>query len=280
MIPTLEPLGGSLLKIYFSGRDDRNRSQIGWVILDLDRPEAIVDLSAEPVLTQGELGCFDDNGVTPSCLVRADDGKVLLYYIGWNPGSTVRLHLFGGLAVSDDDGRTFHRHSRAPLLERSAVNPLMNTAPFVIRDGATWRMFYVAGVGWRHRDLPRYHIQTATSSDGFTWQREGRVAVDFEDENENALARPFVLRDGGVFKMWFAAKGGADGGAYRMSYAESGDGETWVRDDAFATLPAGPQDYDREMVEYFAVHMHRGQKFLFYNGNDYGREGICLAVQR
>src|SRR3546814_19574077 len=66
-----------------------------------------------------------------------------LYYIGWNPGSTVRMHLFGGLAVSTDGGRSFERASRAPVIERCAVNPYLNTAPFVLHEDGNWRMYYV-----------------------------------------------------------------------------------------------------------------------------------------
>src|SRR5688572_6555394 len=118
MVPTLMPLGGSLVRIYFSGRNDKNQSHIGWALVDLREPDRVLEISAEPVLAPGPLGCFDDNGVTPSCIV-ADGEETLLYYIGWNPGSTVRMHIFGGLAVSRDGGLSFERWSNAPILERS-----------------------------------------------------------------------------------------------------------------------------------------------------------------
>src|SRR5581483_11063189 len=111
MVPTLQPLALPYVKVFFSGRDDRNRSHIGYAVVDLDRADknsrdAIVEFSTEPVLGLGALGGFDDNGVSPSCVI--EDGKQLrLYYIGWNKGATVRMHLFGGLALSQDGGRSF-----------------------------------------------------------------------------------------------------------------------------------------------------------------------------
>lgn len=277
MIPTLEPLGGSRLKVYFSGRSEKNVSHIGWAVIDLEKPTEIQDFSPEPVLRPGDLGCFDDNGVTPSCVVK-DGERTLLYYIGWNPGSTVRMHLFGGLAASEDGGKTFTRVSRAPIIERCAANPFLNTAPFVLHEdtqgGDRWRMYYVSGVGWRHKDLPRYNIQYATSADGVDWRRDGMVAIDFAGEDENALARPFVLHDEGRYKMWFAHKGEA----YRLGYAESEDGVQWRRDDSFAGLEPTPGDWDSDMVEYAAVARHEGRYFMFYNGNNYGYDGIGLAV--
>jgi hypothetical protein len=33
------------------------------------------------------------------------------------------------------------------------------------------------------------------------------------------------------------------------------------------------------MVEYAALVRHAGRRFLFYNGNNYGFDGIGLAVE-
>ena len=274
MIPTPEHLEGSYWKIYFSGRCARNVSHVGWAILDLERPLEVVDFAHEPVLSPGELGCFDDNGVTPSCIVRSGDA-IHLYYIGWNPGFNVRMHLFGGLALSLDGGASFRRWSRAPIIERSRSNPFLNTAPFVIKDAAVWRMYFVGGVGWRHKDLPRYNIQYAQSDDGCSWSRDGMVCIDFADDAENALARPFVLKEDGVYKMWFAHKGSA----YRLGYAESENGTDWIRDDSYAGLDVSDDGFDSDMLEYAAVIDHGGRKYMFYNGNNYGHDGIGLATE-
>jgi predicted GH43/DUF377 family glycosyl hydrolase len=273
MIPTPLRLEKSLVRIYFSGRNDKNQSHIGWALVDLDGLR-VVDCSADPVLAPGPLGCFDDNGVTPSC-VLSNGGETLLYYIGWNPGSTVRMHLFGGLAISRDGGQTFERWSNAPILERVRVNPYLNTAPFVLKEGSRWRMYYVGGTGWSHRDLPRYNIQIAESVDGRHWQREGKVAIPFNNDEENALARPFVLNEDGIYKMWFAHKGAA----YRMGYAESADGLHWERNDSFGGLDVTAGEFDSEMIEYFAVVPYEGRKIMFYNGNDYGRNGFGVAIE-
>ena len=274
MVPTVEPLEGPYHKIYFSGRDDHNRSHIGWAIVDIERGGKVVEYSQEPVLTLGELGCFDDNGVTPSCVVQ-DQGRTLLYYIGWNQGVTVRMILFGGLAISEDGGNSFHRYSRAPILSRTNRDPFLNTAPFVVKDGPKWRMYYVGGEGWVNRDLARYNIRYAASDDGLTWRRDGRVCINFADSDENALARPMVLKYGAVFRMWFAHKGEA----YRIGYAESEDGLNWRRRDGLAGIDVSESGFDSDMIEYAAVVEHAGRSYMFYNGNNYGYDGIGLAVE-
>jgi len=275
MVPVPECIEHGIYRVYFSGRDAHNRSHIGFAVLDLDRPGKILDFSPEPVLAPGELGCFDDNGVTPSSIVSAGARK-LLYYIGWNPGATVRVHLFGGLATSDDGGKTFTRYSRAPILERIQVDPYLNTAPYVMLDEGRWRMYYVSGVGWLHKDLPCYNIKHATSDDGYKWRRDGHVCIDFATESEHALARPWVVRDEDCYRMWFSHRGGT----YQIGYAESDDGLHWERDDARGGLSTAAEGWDSEMVEYAAVVVRNGQRFMFYNGNNYGHDGIGLAVEQ
>jgi len=274
MIPTPETLSDGLVKIYFSGRNSDNQSHIGWAILDLAAPDTIVDFSPEPVLSPGLLGCFDDNGVTPSCVVQSE-GETRLYYIGWNPGSTVRMNLFGGLAISGDGGQNFDRWSRAPIIERCPTDPYLNTAPYVVKAPDEWRMYYVSGTEWVHKDLPRYNIKLARSQDGKTWTRDGHVCIDYAGPKENALARPYVIFEDNVWKMWFAFKGDA----YRLGYAESEDGTNWHRMDEFAGIAPTQNSGDSDMIEYAAVVKHEGQHFMFYNGNDYGRNGIFLAQE-
>lgn len=275
MIPTPDALGGGIFRVYYSGRNQANQSHIGWADVDLNAPFRVVGHSDGPVLKPGALGCFDDNGVTPSCVIDLPGGEKALYYIGWNPGSTVRMHLFGGLALSTDSGRTFERWSQAPIIERSRTDPYLNTAPWVVRSDNELRMYYVSGCGWKHKDLPRYNIKVAYSADGKNWRRDGQVCIDFKDDSENALARPFVLFDEGVWKMWFAHKGEA----YRLGYAESTDGVQWKRLDERAGIDVSSSGWDSEMIEYAAVVRHNGQRLMFYNGNNYGYDGIGLAIE-
>jgi hypothetical protein len=56
-------------RVYFSSRDGRNRSHIGYVTLSLQRPAEGQVFSPAPVLGPGRLGTFDDAGATCGCLV-------------------------------------------------------------------------------------------------------------------------------------------------------------------------------------------------------------------
>jgi len=272
-LPTPETAAGSRVSILFAARDEHGRAAIGRAHLDLER--RVADVEQERVLERGRLGTFDDSGVTTSCVVE-DGGRRLLYYTGWSLGRTVPFYLCAGCAVSEDGGATYRRVSEAPILERNAVDPLLTASPWVLREGETWRMWYVSATRWEPGDgEPRhwYHIRYAESENGIDWRRDGTVCVDFAGESEHAFSRPCVVRDGERYRMWFAVRGDT----YRLGYAESADGVSWVRDDAQASLD-GVRDWDTEMQTYPVVFEYGGTLHMLYNGNDYGRTGIGHAV--
>jgi hypothetical protein len=272
MIPTPLNLDSRQL-VYYSGRNSMNQSSIGCFEIQMSEKPFVVGSNKKPLLQPGDLGCFDDNGVTPSCAIELPSGDIAMYYIGWNPGSTTRVNLFGGLAISHDRGNSFARWSKAPILERTRSDPYMNTAPWVVATNEGYRMYYVSGVEWASKDSPRYNIKIAYSLDGYHWERPGKVVLDFATADETALARPYVIQDHGIWKMWVTRRVGE----YAIAYAESLDGIDWIRKDkVFGLEPNGEQE-EQFMTEYSAVVRSGRNYFMFYNGNEYGRDGILLA---
>jgi hypothetical protein len=273
--PTAEVLDGGRVRVYFSTRDARNRSHIAAAVFELSPAPRLLDLSAEPLLAPGPAGAFDDSGTSMGCLVPAD-GALWLYYLGWNLGVTVPWRNSIGLAVSRDGGRTFARHSPAPVMDRHTVDPFSLSYPWILRDGPRWRMWYGSNLRWGGTERDMDHVlKYAESADGLHWERDGRPVLPPTAPAEYAQARPCVVREADRLRMWFAHRGDR----YRLGYAESGDGRTWRRDDSAGALPAGATgEWDAEMVTYPCVFDAGGGRYLLYNGNGYGRTGFGLAV--
>jgi hypothetical protein len=264
------------LRVFLSSRDGSGRSHIGWIDLAADDTLTPIGRSDTAVLSPGDLGTFDDAGVTTSCVVRRGE-ELHLFYTGWSLGVSVPFYLNVGLAISDDDGRSFRRVSRAPMLDRDDVDPYLTASPWVIVDDGLWRMWYVSGTGWTTADgAPRhhYHIKYAESADGRAWRREGVVAIDYASPAEHAFGRPCVLKEAGGYRMWYSHRGDR----YRIGYAESPDGLVWTRRDAAAGITTSAEGWDSEMITYPCVARRDGRYELLYNGNGYGRTGIGLAT--
>jgi hypothetical protein len=278
MVPFLGPPdsgAGPEPTLVFSTRDERGRSHTGRARLALrsDGGQAVAD--HVPLLGPGPLGGFDDSGAMGSCLVVHDD-RQYLYYIGWALGVTVPFATYVGLAVSEDDGQTFRRAVRGPVVGRTASDPFLATSPWVRIENDVWRMWYASGDRWEETPTgPKhyYRIMYAESHDGLTWTPTGRVCIDFADETEYAIARPCVLRDQRGYHMWFSCRGSA----YRIEYATSDDGLTWERHDDRERLEPAREGWDGASVEYGCVFDHDGERLMLYNGDDYGRTGIGLA---
>lgn len=267
MMPTPFKLSSAEYRIFYGSRNALNQSHIGSFVIDVNTNAVTIEDNL--ILGPGDLGCFDDNGVLPSCCIEFR-GETLLYYVGFKPGGTTRMDLFGGLAIYNQDKQKFERWSKAPIIERNKVNPFINTAPFVIEWDGQLIMYYVAGIEWVHSDLPRYHIQIASSKDGRNWVRNGLVAIDFKG-SENALARPFVYETQGRLRMLFSSKGEN----YKICAAVSTCGYVWDRTE-FTSDTDAIEKIDNEMQCYPVLIGEKNNKIL-YNGNGYGKTGIIIG---
>lgn len=264
-------------RVLFATRDGEQRSHIRGLTLDLqpDGPH-VVSVDPEPILAPGPVGGFDDFGVYPASVVDVD-GDLYLYYIGWNPGKVGALfYATIGLAVSTDGGATFQRVSRAPVMGRSDLDPLLVTSPCVLRENGVFRMWYVSGTAWEWEDgklQSFYLIRYAESADGIHWQRDGQVAIGFDGDETN-VARAAVVRgpDGG-YTMWFCT---ASRGNYQVLAATSPDGLDWTRQPGLA-LPPDPGGWEQGATAYPAVLPHGDRLWMLYNGAGYGRDGFGAA---
>lgn len=276
MDPTVDHLHDDIFRIYFCGRNKHNQSLIGYADIDINKPTRIIKTPKKPVLGLGQLGCFDDNGVTASWIVN-HGRKKYLYYIGWKPRSTIRFGLMTGLAISLDGGETFIRASRSPILQLTDKEPFsILTAPCVLKQKNIWRMWYVSCTGWLDTESPLYNIKYAQSQDGINWQQRGIVCIDFKSKHETALARPCVLFEDSIYKMWYCYN--TQTTPYRLGYAQSQDGLKWQRLDQLVGITVSKSGWDSEMIEYPYVFNHQGRKYMVYNGNGYGTNGVGLAV--
>jgi hypothetical protein len=274
-VPIAESLGDNLFKIYFSSRDKFNRSYTGYTVIDIAHPNQILELSTNPVLAPGELGEFDDSGAMATWLTF-HQGVKFLYYIGWNLGVTVPFRNSIGLSLStQDDG--FTRYSNGPIVDRSMHEPHFCASCCVLPGEDFWRMWYLSCTGWRMRKGKpehKYHIKYAESHDGINWQRDGLVAIDFANDQEHAISRPSVIHDNDRWRMWYSFRGQS----YRIGYAESENGRQWKRLDTQVGIDVSSAGWDSEMIEYPFVFDHKGQRYMLYNGNGYGKTGFGLAV--
>jgi hypothetical protein len=284
MVPVCRLVSDHLLRIYFSVRDKNGRSTPIYLDSEPSAPEKVKRIAGIPILSFGKPGTFDDNGITISSIVQFE-GLEYVYYIGWNPRITVAYHLSIGLAIGPIGG-PYKKHSEGPILDRSVDEPYFSTAPFVMIDDKMWKMWYVSCNGWKSVDNrlePVYNVKYCTSFDGINWRRTGITCIE-NDGFAEAVGKPFVYKENDLFCMIYSYRGSQHYRtdpmfAYRLGYAESFDGVTWIRSDSKLQLPKSTDKWDSIMREYASSYVHDNKRYLVYNGNGFGKTGFGYAVQ-
>ncbi|WP_277640148.1 hypothetical protein [Wolinella succinogenes] len=284
-VPTVYKISEDVLRIYFTARDIDNKTNISYIEVEADKPSNILYVHQKSVLSCGKIGMFDDCGAMVSHVINVND-EVWMYYIGWNVRNTIAYHNSIGLAISKDGGVTFEKFSEGPLFDRTYKEPYFNAAPFVLKENGIWKMWYLSNTKWveyEGRSEPFYHIKYAESDNGIDWKREGRVAIDYKDENECGIVRACVLKDDDTYKMWYSYRNLQNyrtdkNSSYRIGYAESFNGIDWTRKDEEVGIDVSESGWDSEMIEYPFVYDHKGQRYMIYNGNTFGKTGFGYAV--
>lgn len=277
--PTPLPRRDGSLRLYLQCRDGRGVGRVGWVDVDPDDPTRVLRSARSPVLDVGEPGCFDDNGVFPTSVVRLGDGRLYLYYVGFELCHHIRYRLLTGLAVSEDDGDSFRRLCTTPILERTDSELHIRGGAFVRREDGRFRMWYVAGSRWElleGKPMPLYDLRHLESDDGVSWGGRGRVVMPIDAAREHGFGRPFVTRDGDGYRLHYSIRRRRPA-RYRLGFARSTDGLAWQREDERIGLDVSPGQWDGDSICYGAEVRAGERTFLFYNGDDFGARGFGVA---
>jgi predicted GH43/DUF377 family glycosyl hydrolase len=240
------------------------------------------------VIPLGELGTFDEHGIFPLSPTRVGD-KVYGYTNGISRRTSVDVESGAGFAVSSDGGKTFQKPGPGPVLSTSLYEPFLVGDPFVRVFNDTFHMFYLFGKKWSeatddHASERVYKIGHAISHDGLEWKRLGGIISDRIDENE-CQALPTVIEINGRYHMYFCYRSMVGfrtekGKGYQLGYAYSDDLDQWTRDDGVAGIELSEEGWDSEMMCYPNIFESRGNIYLLYNGNNFGRDGFGLAKLR
>lgn len=269
-------LSGDVYRVFFSGRDEQNRSSVGFVDVDIVKRKPVY-IHDKPVFEHGAESSFYSHGVSIGNSYEAD-GRRYILFMGWQcpPDGHWRGDI-GRLVLESDF--SLRLDSELPFMSTDTTDPVSLSYPWVScgMDG-NYHMWYGSTVTWDAGNGEMLHvINHASSNDGHRWQRNG-LAVPYKLGIAQAFSRPTVIesRNEG-YHMWFSYRSGS-GDKYRIGYACSPDGNKWelsLNDTGINVSPAG---WDSEMIEYPFVFDHNGQRFMLYNGNGHGNTGFGLAV--
>ena len=279
----------SHIRVYFSTRKKESNgmylSHIAFVDFTNDF-SSIIRVSDQTVIPLGDMGCYDEHGIFPLNVLRAN-GKLIGYISGLNRRNSVSIDSAIGACISNDNGNTFQRLGSGPVVCSSLSEPFLICDPFVQYNEGKYHMLYVYGQKWLRNNssdiLDRvYKIGYASSTDGINWIKAGRQIIeDIIDENE-CQALPTYVKIDNTYHMFFCyrhSKGFRNEfkKAYRIGYATSTDLLNWTRTDNKVGITVSDSGWDSQMLCYPHVFESQGKIYMLYNGNEFGRFGFGLA---
>jgi len=165
--------------------------------------------------------------------------------------------------------------------------PFLVADAFVLKRRGKFHMWYIYGTQWKKfAEDPApdriYKIAYASSNDGISWHRDGRLIIADRLNADECQALPTVIEIDGRFHMYFCYRE-ANGfrsdsrRAYRLGYAYSDDMTHWHRDDVRAGIDVSLDGWDSLMQCYPHVFRVEDRIYMLYNGNEFGRGGFGLA---
>lgn len=269
------------IRLYGGMRDAKGISRIGWIDTDIDNPANIKGVSEEPALNIGSAGMFDDNGVILGDIIEVSESELRMYYVGFQLVEKAKFLAFTGLAISNDGGNSFKRHSVTPVLDRCPKGPFIGAIHSITRlpDG-TYRAWLSRGFDWQTIDgqtYPCYDCWTIKSDSGLKFDNHDAHQIIKPTGHEYRIGRPRAnQRPDGSWEL--RATSDTITKQYQSYRFISSDGENFIRTDDVELPRGAPGDWDHGMTCY-PSHFERsdGTRYLFYNGNDMGRSGVGFA---
>lgn len=270
-------LNEDTIRVYGSFRDINGVGRIGYIDLSAKNPSKIIKISEKPVLDIGQNGCFDDNGVILGDVIRVEN-KIYMYYVAFQIVQKAKFLAFSGLAISEDEGETFKRVQKTPIMDRSDEGIFGRCIHSVIKEDKIFKVWYSVIFDWTYINnipYPTYDIKYIESENGIDFPKEGIQCIKC-NKNEYRIGRPKVRKIDNYYEMMYTFDTLKK--EYKAGIAFSKDGiNNWIRTDDKLGLNTSIEGFDNEMACYPVILETKYGTYLFYDGNGMGKTGFGYA---
>lgn len=225
-------------RIYFCSRPVSEKSGDNYTsrIYFVDYNEnftQIVNYSKHPVVELGEIGAFDEHGITPITVINYR-GRTFIYYCGWSRSVSVPYTANIGLVEATSASYSqFKRIFPGPVISFDQEEPFLLGSPRVKEFNGILYMWYVAGKSWNlidGRPEPTYKIRMATSADGIQWRKLNKDLIEDTIDEYECQAAPEVISLGNGYLMLYSFRSNSRNGSmsdYQVKLAYSDDLINW-----------------------------------------------------
>jgi predicted GH43/DUF377 family glycosyl hydrolase len=307
---------GGIYRMWYAGSDTANwriyyatsPDGLTWTKYDNAVPSDSDGVCTNGKIAKGSAARADGTHVHSGCVIK-DGDTYKMWYTGAS-GAFYRIYYATSL-----DGLTWTKYDntlpatnngtssggRIPQGSSERGDCSNAVAPCVIKDGATYKMWYSG------TDGTNYRTYYATSYDGLAWTKydntkpasndvtgtNGRIPTGFADKGDMRHAyTPCVIKDDATYRMWYTgSEGPTAANSSRVYYATSPDGLTWTKytntipatnngTSTAGRVPLGSSERgDWRNASYAWVIRDGGQFKMWYGGSDNTNTRVFHATQ-
>ena len=277
--PTLVKVG-SIYTMWYSGTPEDGGPSAVFVATSTDGTTWVRGNGGAPVL-QGTPSAFDQDGVYGPDVVY-DPADPVSPYRMWYSG---RAGVFGAIGYATSaDGISWTKYpgrGQLPLAvlthgPAGSADSFSAVDPSVLRDGSTWKMWYTGD------DSSKKRVAYATSTDGITWAKGGKVIAP-EDPGVSAniafgAFAPTVWKTSTGYSMLLTGRKLVGGGVFQTKImgTSSADGISWSGPSPVLNPAGSQQNFDYSNLNGPDVLADPGTQSpykLYYSGNTIDANG-------
>ena len=166
--------------------------------------------------------------------------------------------------------------SKSPILGKSKYDPYFVATCFVVKK-KRFEMYYTSNLLWQKikgSAQPKYLVKKAYSKNGIDWISKNEKVINFTNKNETAITRPWIIKIKNKTFMFYSVKK-----KYYKIKTSFYKKNKWIRKKIFEFENKNLK-FDNISQEYSSLIKFKNNIYMFYNGNDYGKQGIGLAIAK
>ena len=129
------------------------------------------------------------------------------------------------------------------------------------------------------KSIPAYAQKTMESLDGFSWDQEDHIVFPVEDNKLLGYGRPAIWFDDAIKYQGLFSERNWGGSYTKIKYGTSSDGYKWAfQPDSKMNFNVSNTCDSQNSVCFPSIIFQEDRILMFYNGDDFGREGLRLAI--
>jgi len=266
-------IGDNQVRIFYSSRDIRNRSSISYFDLDLSTLK-IIYAHDKPLFKFGEDHTFFSEGISLGNVFKWK-GAVYMAFMGWKiPEGEHWFGQIGLLGINSENN--IHLLQDFPVLPINSIDPISLSYPWV---SATENMeityWYGSTLTWDGPNCDMIHVLKEGRTINLSRWESGTRTLAFDQSEFQAFSSPTILEISDKRVLFFSYRG--EGMSYKIGSAELTNEYPVATKDDFG-ISENLEQWESEMQCYPRIFQLSGKHYMLYNGNQYGKSGIGLAL--